>query len=86
MTRNNRHQEVEDRFLDLLEDTQLPAPDEIAHLSRAVIFVWYGTKAFVLVDLEELPDDDDPLDGLDVVGLAEDLGVTTPGLRFADTA
>jgi hypothetical protein len=38
-----------------------------------VIFVWYETKAFVLVDLEEIPDGDDPLDGLDVTQLAIDL-------------
>ena len=56
----------------LLDETGLPQPDDIAHLSRAVIFLWYDTKAFVLVDLDEMPDDD-PLDGLNVVQLAADL-------------
>ncbi len=67
---------------ELLESACLPAPDEIAHLSRAVIFLWYDTKAFVLVDLDEMPPDGDPLDGLDVFELAADLGVG----GFAETA
>ena len=59
----------------LLDEAGLPAPDDIAHVRRAVIFLWYDTKAFVLVDLDEAPDDDDPLEGLDVFQLAADLGV-----------
>ena len=58
---------------ELLESAGLPAPDDVAHMSRAVIFLWYETKAFVLVDLDEMPDDDDPLEGLDVAQLAIDL-------------
>ena len=57
----------------LLAAANLPAPDDVAHVSRAVICLWYETKAFVLVDLEEVPDGDDPLDGLDVTQLAIDL-------------
>ncbi len=58
---------------ELLADANLPGPDDVAHMSRAVIFIWYDTKAFVLVDLEEMPDGVDPLDGLDVAQLAIDL-------------
>jgi hypothetical protein len=58
---------------ELLTAAGLPDPDDVAHVSRAVIFLWYETKAFVLVDLEEIPDGDDPLDGLDVTQLAIDL-------------
>ena len=58
---------------ELLGAADLPAPDDVAHVSRAVIFLWYETKAFVLVDLEEIPDGEDPLDGLDVTQLAIDL-------------
>ncbi len=61
---------------ELLAAADLPAPDDIAHLSRAVIFLWYTTKAFVLVDLEEVPNGEDPLDGLDVTQLAIDLDDT----------
>ena len=58
----------------LLAAAGLPAPDDVGHVSRAVIFLWYETKAFVLVDLEEIPDGEDPLDGLDLTQLAIDLG------------
>jgi hypothetical protein len=75
-----RHQLVEERMRELLAGADLPAPDDIAHLSRAVIFLWYDTKAFVLVDLEEVSDGDDPLDGLDVSQLAIDLDDKLPDL------
>ncbi len=78
-----RHHAVEERMRELLESAGLPAPDETALLSRAVIFIWYETKAFVLVDLDEMPDEGDPLDGLDVVRLAADIE-GFPG--FAETA
>ena len=58
---------------ELLDAAGLQAPDDVGHLSRAVSFIWYETKAFVLVDLEEVPDGDDPLDGLDMTRLARDL-------------
>jgi hypothetical protein len=73
MTTSQRHQQVEDRMRELLAEAHLPAPDDVAHMSRAVIFLWYETKAFVLVDLEELPDGEDPLGRLDVGQLAIDL-------------
>ena len=68
-----RHKQVEKRMRELLDAAGLPEPDDVAHVSRAVIFIWYETKAFVLVDLEEIPDGEDPLDGLDVTQLAIDL-------------
>ena len=70
---STRHRQIETRMRELLADANLPAPDDVAHVSRAVIFVWYDTKAFVLVDLDEIPDGEDPLDGLDVTQLAIDL-------------
>ena len=72
---------------ELLAEAGLPAPDDVAHVSRAVIFLWYETKAFVLVDLEEIPDGDDPLDGLDMTQLAIDLDEEPPfGERFIEAA
>ena len=65
---------------ELLAAANLPEPDDVAHASRAVIFLWYETKAFVLVDMEEIPDGDDPLDGLDVAQLAIDLDDELPDL------
>jgi hypothetical protein len=81
----SRHAEVEERFRALLTGAGLPQPDEAAHLRRAVAFLWYDTKAFVLVDLHELPDDEDPFDGLDVDGLAVDVLGDEEGPHFAQT-
>jgi hypothetical protein len=83
MSQSTRHQEVEDRMRELLTTAGLPAPDETAQMSRAVIFIWYDTKAFVLVDLDELPDGEEPLEGLDVVQLAADIDGFA---GFAETA
>ena len=58
---------------ELLAAADLPAPDDVAHVSRAVIFLWYETKAFVLVDLEEIPTATTRSTGLDVTQLAIDL-------------
>jgi hypothetical protein len=68
-----RHREIEEEFFGLLEAAGLPEPDDVARLSRALIFLWYDTKAFVLVDLDELPLGADPLDGLDVEALRLDI-------------
>jgi hypothetical protein len=73
MPNPTRHQEVEDALRDLLAGAGMPQPDEAAHLRRAVAFLWYETKAFVLVDLDELPDDVHPLEGFDPEVLAMDL-------------
>jgi hypothetical protein len=89
MTTRTRHHEVEERFRDLLVGAGLPAPDESAHLTRAVIFIWYDTKAFVLVDLDELPPGDEPFEGFDIDCLAEDLDAAPgyPGTSgYAETA
>jgi hypothetical protein len=71
---------------ELLAAANLPSPDDVAHVSRAVIFLWYETKAFVLVDLEEIPDGDDPLDGLDVTQLAIELDDELPFGGFVEAA
>jgi hypothetical protein len=73
MPNPTRHQEVEDALRDLLAGAGMPQPDEAAHLRRAVVFLWYETKAFVLVDLDELPDDVHPLEGFDPELLAMDI-------------
>jgi len=87
MTPTPRHRQVEQRMRELLAAASLPAPDDVAHVSRAVIFVWYETKAFVLVDLEEVPGDDDPLGGLDMAQLAIDLDDELPfGEGFVEAA
>jgi hypothetical protein len=73
MPNPTRHQKVENALRDLLAGAGMPQPDEAAQLRRAVVFLWYETKAFVLVDLDELPDDVHPLEGFDPELLAMDI-------------
>jgi hypothetical protein len=73
MPNRTRHQEVADAMRSLLTEAGLPQPDEAAHLRRVVVFFWYATKAVVIVDLDELPDDVHPLEGLDPDLLALDV-------------
>ena len=82
MTDTPHHHAVEQHLRQLLRTADLPAPDEVAHLRRAIVFIWYDPKASVLVDLDELPSDGDPLEGLDALELAGDLGAA----GFAETA
>ena len=85
MTNSLHHQQIEQRFLETVRNAGLPAPDDVARLSRALVFLWYDTKAFVLIDLEELPQGEDPLDGLDLDWLRADL-MAAPDGGFAETA
>jgi hypothetical protein len=59
------HEHLEQEFLDMVGAAGIPAPDETARLQRALIFLWYDTKAFVLIDLDDMPEDD-PFAGFDV--------------------
>jgi hypothetical protein len=97
MTHPIRHQELEDSFRELVSRAGLPEPDDVAHLRRVLIFLWYETKAFLLLDLDEMPKDEDPFAALDLDMLHADvlgeplepaalfgrLGMTPPG--FAET-
>jgi hypothetical protein len=70
----------------MLNSAGLPGPDDVAHMQRAVIFLWYATKAFVLVDLDEVPPDEQPLDGLNIEALRADiLGAPYPTTECAET-
>jgi hypothetical protein len=72
------HEQLEQEFLDMVGAAGIPAPDETARLQRALIFLWYDTKAFVLIDLDEMPEDD-PFAGFDVEMLRDDvLGRPSP--------
>jgi hypothetical protein len=81
MTDLTRHEEVEHGFRRLLSAEGFAAPDECARLDRALVFVWYDPKALVLIDLDELPDADDPFEGFPVGALDGEV----PFARFADT-
>jgi hypothetical protein len=73
MTTPVRHEEIEAQFMGMLDAAELPWPDDVAHLSRAIVFLWYETKALVLIDLSELPPGADALDGLNLDLLRADI-------------
>jgi hypothetical protein len=84
MTTPTRHEAIEARLKEMLDEADLPEPDDVAHLSRAIVFLWYETKAFVLIDLSELPPGADALDGFNIDLLRADiLGEPFP-LGFPD--
>lgn len=66
------HERLENEFLEMVEAAGIPAPDDSARLARALIFLWYDSKAFVLIDLDEMPAED-PLAGFDVEMLRDDV-------------
>lgn len=60
---SNAHRDANERLREILSDADLPAPDEVIHLSRSVVFKWHDTKAAVVVDLDDYPVGDDDLAG-----------------------
>jgi hypothetical protein len=82
-----RHEHIEEKFCGMLAAAGLPQRDDLARMRRALVFLWYETKAFVLVELSDLPDGADALASLDLDALRDDV-TGAPPLRggFADAA
>jgi hypothetical protein len=64
MSITRRHQEIEARFRELVEQADLPAPDAVEYEPDSVMFLWHGPKVAVAVDLER----PDALDELEAAG------------------
>jgi hypothetical protein len=79
MPERARHDHAEAHFRALLDDSELPQPDEVAHLRRCLIFLWEPSKFVVLIDLDELAPGDDPFDGFDPGLLLPDDGFAAAG-------
>ena len=73
MTTNTRQEQVEHDLRAMLQTVGLPGPDDVALLERAVIFLWYESKAFLLVDLDGVPPGVEPLEGLNLDALRADI-------------
>lgn len=58
MSNRPSHTAAEARFRDLLRQSDLPEPDEVARLRDCLVFCWHDRRAVVVIDL------DDPLDTL----------------------
>jgi hypothetical protein len=54
----DRKQQAERRFLQLIEDSGLPAPDEVRYRTRSVEFLWLDRKVAVVVDLDDFDEED----------------------------
>jgi hypothetical protein len=50
-----RHHEAEARFRALVQESDLPEPDDVDYRPGSVVFFWTGPKVAVAVDLEEHP-------------------------------
>ena len=50
-----RHHEAEARFRALVQESDLPEPDDVEYRPGSVVFFWTGPKVAVAVDLEEHP-------------------------------
>jgi hypothetical protein len=70
--RMSLHEQLENEFLGMVQAAGVPAPDDTARLQRALIFLWYDSKAFVLIDLDEMPGED-PLGGFNIEMLRDDV-------------
>lgn len=54
MTKRPTHQQVEERFREILAAAQQPAPDECSRWRDCVVFGWREPRAIVAVDLDEV--------------------------------
>ena len=48
-----RHDEIETRFRELMDEAELPAPDSVSYEPESVTFYWHEPKLAVVVDFDE---------------------------------
>jgi hypothetical protein len=49
----SRHREVEARFRQLVDEAELPPPDEVGFEPASVVFYWHAPQVAVVVDFED---------------------------------
>jgi hypothetical protein len=49
----SRHREVEARFRQLVDEAELPAPDDVGYEPASVVFYWHEPQVAVVVDFED---------------------------------
>ncbi|HEX8854466.1 MAG TPA: hypothetical protein VF752_02615 [Thermoleophilaceae bacterium] len=57
MTTTPMHEAAELKMRELLEDNDLPQPDEIEHEETSIVLTWHESKLVVMVDLTDAEDD-----------------------------
>jgi hypothetical protein len=65
----DQKQRAERRFLKLLEDAGLPAPDEVQYGHECIRLLWHDRKVAVVVELDDF-DEIDQFDGYDIEHMA----------------
>ena len=53
MAPTTRHDEIETRFRELVDDAELPAPDSVSYEPESVTFYWHEPKLAVVIDFDE---------------------------------
>lgn len=48
-----RHRDVESSFRRLVQDADLPEPDDVDYEPESVLFYWHGPKVAVAVDFDQ---------------------------------
>ena len=48
-----KHDEIETRFRELMDEADLPAPDSVSYEPESVTFYWRPQKLVVVVDFDE---------------------------------
>jgi len=51
----SRHREVEAQFRRLVDEAELPVPDEVGYEPASVVFYWHAPQVAVVVDFDETP-------------------------------
>jgi hypothetical protein len=49
----DRHRTAEARFIQLVEESDLPRPDRVEYATDSLTFFWDAPKTAVVVDLED---------------------------------
>jgi hypothetical protein len=49
----DRHRTAEARFIQLVEEAELPRPDRVEYAPDSLTFFWDGPKTAVVVDLDD---------------------------------
>ena len=57
MTTTHMHEAAERKMRELLEDNDLPQPDEVEYEETSIVLTWHESKLVVMVDLTDSEDD-----------------------------
>ena len=59
MDTTTEHEAAERDMRELLEQAELPQPDEVEYRERSILMLWHETKLAVVIDLDDPPGDEE---------------------------